>query len=158
MAVINSRPPRTRARWDPLRLSPPWPPFRSRGLLPGSPKAGGGGGAPRQEIWSRHNSRAMRERTKTLSIRAIFTLPFPFGGKKSSSSPIILPLKEKRKLSSQAAAQNLLVHSSLPAGSSGRSLTGTGTPAHWPRTRGPIGPREGERSLRLGPEQSPLRG
>lgn len=39
--------------------------------------------------------------------------------------------------------------------SSGRFLTGTGTPAHRLRTGGPIGPRLVERSFGLGPEQFP---
>lgn len=45
MDVINSRPPRTRDRRDPLRLSPPRPSFcRSLWLLPGSPRRGGSKG------------------------------------------------------------------------------------------------------------------
>lgn len=141
MDVINSRPPRTRAPWDPSVCHHPIRPSAAGDFCPALRAEGGG--TPHQETWSGHSSRAMQERTKTLSIRAIFTMSFFFGGKKSPLSLIILPLKEKRKLNSQAAVQNLLVHSSPPVGSSGRSLTGTGTPARWYRTLRPIGSREG---------------
>lgn len=71
---------------------------------------------PRQEVWKGHSSWAMREGTK--SARAIFTLPFFFFlCKKKRKKKILLEsenttFKGKRKLSSQDAAQNLLVYSS----------------------------------------------
>lgn len=68
---------------------------------------------PRQEVWKGHSSWAMREGTE--SARAIFTLPFFFSLQKRKK--ILLEsenttFKGKRKLSSQDAAQNLLVYSS----------------------------------------------
>lgn len=70
---------------------------------------------PRQEVWKGHSSWAMREGTK--SARAIFTLPFFFFLCKKKRKKILLEsenttFKGKRKLSSQDAAQNLLVYSS----------------------------------------------
>lgn len=69
---------------------------------------------PRQEVWKGHSSWAMREGTK--SARAIFTLPLFFFAKRKEKKILLesenTTFKGKRKLSSQDAAQNLLVYSS----------------------------------------------
>lgn len=95
---------------------------------------------------------AGKDEEKTLRNRAIFTGPFSFAKKKKEKerNKILLESNnaafkgEKKAKALKLPPKNVLVHSSPSAGSSGRSLTGTGTPAQGPRTRGPIRPREKE--------------